>query len=202
MVFCHFPSQFNSLKLRKRSITTWTLTCSCLPHSHLISAASLVRKQLHVMYTSHNVRQRGTEKEGRRDLRKGADWRGVGLPDAPAPVFVCACVCVCCCALEMTVSRRCLWEWGERGVMFPKGGPVCYQREVEIYYPTQSKCLTGALTHTHAVIHTTSHTHTNTHTLRHTNSPQETLSHNAKAPLSRRVHCSNQVGYGAALIVR
>lgn len=41
--------------------------------SHLISAACLVRKQLHVMYTRYDVKQRAVERKGRRDLRKGAD---------------------------------------------------------------------------------------------------------------------------------
>lgn len=58
------------------------------------------------VYNAH-VSQGGVETEGRRDLRKGADWRSDGLPDAPSPKCVCVCVRACT-AVEMNVSRRCL----------------------------------------------------------------------------------------------
>lgn len=132
-----------------------------------------VKKQLRVMCSRHNLTQRGIRREGRRGIGKGADWRGVGLPDAPAPV--CESVCVLLCLGDDCQQAVPLREKREGGDV-SKGGPVCYQREVEIYYPTQSKCSTGALTHayahtyTHAQMHRNSHTHTHTHTLEHTHS--------------------------------
>lgn len=76
----------------------------------------------------------------------------------PLPLFVHVCVYVCVFVrlrddCQQAVPLR-------RGLMFPKGGPVCYHGEVEIYYPTHSKCLSGSLTHTHTGRYTHLHTHT------------------------------------------
>lgn len=76
-------------------------------------------------------------------LVEGTDWRGIGLPVAPV------CVCVVVAAGGNDSQQAVPLRKRSGGADVSKGGPVCYQREVEICYPTQSKCLAGALTHTH-----------------------------------------------------
>jgi len=129
------------------------------------------------------------------------------------PLPQCVCVCVCVCALlclgddcQQAVPLRERREGGrcfQRGPsLLPKGGGDLLSHPVKVSHWC-SDTRTHTHTHTHTHMQTYTQPHTRAHTLRHTaNSQQETLNHNAKAPQSRRVHCSNQVGYGAALIVR